>query len=148
MSNKRPTAGVHVGSASIVMIFAVLCLTVFASLSLVTANYERKLAEKSAAAVQQYYAADWQCETIYEQIYDSLQSGVEAARLQVPGVQVEQQNEIIYLTYAVEIDQQQQLAVKLAVLPEGAIRTEQWNVVAQPWDYAEDIHVWDGETES
>ena len=100
MSNKRSAMGVHVGSASIVMIFAVLCLTVFASLSLVTANYERKLAEKSAAAVQQYYAADWQCEAIYEQIYDSLQSGVEAARLQVPGVQVEQQNEIIYLTYA------------------------------------------------
>lgn len=69
--------------------------------------------------MQQYYAADWQCEAIYEQIYDSLQSGVEAARLQVPGVQVEQQNEIIYLTYAVEIDQQQQLAVKLAVLPEA-----------------------------
>lgn len=147
MSNKRRNAGVHVGSASIVMIFAVLCLTVFSGLSLMTANHERKLAEKSAAAVQQYYAADWQCEAIYEQIYNALQSGADAAQLQVPGVQAEAQKDITYLTYAVDIDEQQQLRVKLAVLPEGSIRTEQWSVVAQAWDYAEDINVWDGETE-
>lgn len=56
----RPTqpAGVNIGSASIVMIFAVLCLTVFAVLSFLTANSERALARKSAAAVTEFYAAD------------------------------------------------------------------------------------------
>lgn len=147
MNNERHTPAIHVGSASIVMIFAVLCLTVFASLSLVTANHERKLAEKTAAAVQQYYAADWQCEAIYEEIYHTLQSGVDAAQLQIAGVQVETQNAITYLTYAVDIDSRQQLMVKLAVLPEGHIRTEQWLVTAQAWDYAENINVWDGEVE-
>lgn len=147
MNNERHTPAIHVGSASIVMIFAVLCLTVFASLSLVTANHERKLAEKTAAAVQQYYAADWQCEAIYEEIYNTLQSGVDAAQLQIAGVQVETQNAITYLTYAVDIDSRQQLMVKLAVLPEGHIRTEQWLVTAQAWDYAENINVWDGEVE-
>ena len=63
------SAGMHVGSASIVMIFAILCLTVFSTLSFVTANHERSLAEKSALAVQQYYDADWQCEEIYEQMF-------------------------------------------------------------------------------
>lgn len=62
-------------AASIVMIFAVLCLTVFSSLSFVTANHERKLAEKSAAVIQQYYQADWNCEVMYEQIYQHLQKG-------------------------------------------------------------------------
>ena len=32
--DQRRSTGIHVGSASIVMIFAVLCLTVFSSLSL------------------------------------------------------------------------------------------------------------------
>lgn len=58
MKAERRSVGIHVGSASIVMIFAVLCLTVFSTLSFVTANHERKLAEKSTLAVQQYYAAD------------------------------------------------------------------------------------------
>ena len=54
MKAERRSVGINVGSASIVMIFAVLCLTVFSTLSFVTANHERKLAEKSALAVQHY----------------------------------------------------------------------------------------------
>ena len=68
MKAERRSVGINVGSASIVMIFAVLCLTVFSTLSFVTANHERKLAEKSALAVQHYYEADWQCEERYQQI--------------------------------------------------------------------------------
>ena len=59
MKDERRSVGVNVGSASIVMIFAVLCLTVFSTLSFVTAKHERKLAEKSAIAQQQYYESDW-----------------------------------------------------------------------------------------
>ena len=67
--NDKRSAGIHVGSASIIMIFAVLCLTVFSTLSYVTANQEYRLAQKSALAMEQYYAADWQCEVYYEQIF-------------------------------------------------------------------------------
>lgn len=148
MSDKRRTAGVHVGSASIVLIFAVLCLTVFASLSLVTANHERKLAEKSAEAVRQYYAADWQCEEIYQQIYQQLQSGVAVSQLTVPHVKVRQEGATAYLSYAVALDERQQLAVQLAVLPDGRIQTEQWQVLSQSWTYAEEIQVWDGEVDT
>ena len=91
------SAGMHVGSASIVMIFAILCLTVFSTLSFVTANHERSLAEKSALAVQQYYDADWQCEEIYEQIYQCLQENDNIERLQTLGVEMVQQNETRYL---------------------------------------------------
>ena len=49
----KRSAGIHVGSASIIMIFAVLCLTVFSTLSYVTANQEYRLAQKSALAMEQ-----------------------------------------------------------------------------------------------
>jgi len=146
MARKRRSTGVNVGSASIVMIFAVLCLTVFSTLSFVTANYERRLAEKSAQAVTQYYAADWQCEDIYQQIYNKLQNGVAADQLGIAGVQASQDATTTILSYTVPIDDEQALSVKLTVLPEGAIRTDQWCVTAiRQWEYNEQIQVWDGE---
>lgn len=146
MKRDRRSMGVNVGSASIVMIFAVLCLTVFSTLSFVTANHERKLTEKSTIAVQQYYDADWKCEEKYQQIYEKLQSGMKIEELQELGVQVETEETIHYLTYAVDIDGQQQIQVCLAVLPEGNIQTEQWKVVTtKHWQYDDHIDVWNGE---
>jgi hypothetical protein len=52
---------------------------------------------------------------------------------------------IYYLRYAEPIDENQQLQVCLAVLPEGCLETKQWKVVAvQDWNYDETIEVWDG----
>lgn len=146
MEHNRRSMGVNVGSASIVMIFAVLCLTVFSTLSFVTANHERKLADKAAASVQQYYEADWKCEEKYQNIYEKLQSGVKIEELQTIGVQVKTEELVHYLTYSVDIDEQQQIQVRLAVLPEGKIETEQWKVVAtKQWQYDDHVDVWDGE---
>lgn len=58
MQSERKSSGINIGSASIIMVFAVLCLTVFAVLSFITANSEYKLAVKSANSVKDYYAAD------------------------------------------------------------------------------------------
>lgn len=146
MKAERRSVGIHVGSASIVMIFAVLCLTVFSTLSFVTANHERKLAEKSALAVQQYYAADWQCEEIYQQIVQCLQTGGGIEQLEPLGVQIEQADGVQYLIYAADIDAEQQLQVRLAVWPDGSVQTKQWKVVAaREWEYKDGIAVWDGE---
>ena len=146
MKAERRSVGINVGSASIVMIFAVLCLTVFSTLSFVTANHERKLAEISALAVQQYYAADWQCEEIYQQIVQCLQTGGGIEQLEPLGVQIEQADGVQYLTYAADIDAEQQLQVCLAVWPDGSVQTKQWKVVAtREWEYKDEIAVWDGE---
>ena len=63
VSGKRST-GVNVGGSSILVIFILLCLTTFATLSMVSANADLKLTEKSAAAAQDYYAADAEAEQI------------------------------------------------------------------------------------
>ena len=46
------------GGASLLTVFAVLCLTVFALLSLSTVRADSRLSEASAQAVRDYYAAD------------------------------------------------------------------------------------------
>lgn len=146
MKAERRSVGINVGSASIVMIFAVLCLTVFSTLSFVTANHERKLAEKSALAVQQYYEADWQCEELYQQIIQCLQSGGGIEQLEALVVQVEEADGVQYVNYAADIDAEQQLQVCLAIWPDGSVQTKQWKVVAtREWEYDDGIAVWDGE---
>ena len=103
-------------------------------------------AEKSAAAIKQYYQADWNCEVMYERIYQHLQKGGEPEQLSLLGVQVEQQGALYYVTYTEDINDEEKLLVKLAVQPEGGLKTEQWKVIAaKQWNYDERIDVWNGE---
>ena len=56
------------GGSALMMIFAVLCLTVFAVLSLSTAKAGDALSESSTRATQAYYAADEQEERMFAKI--------------------------------------------------------------------------------
>lgn len=56
------------GAVSLVMIFAVLCLTVFSVLTLSTAVGESKLAQATVQHTADYYAADAQATAIAAQL--------------------------------------------------------------------------------
>jgi len=78
MINHKPkqhkSAGVNIGSASLVMVFVVLALTIFAVLSLVSANNELRLSAKFSESVKNYYAADYKACTIIETIENKVDS--------------------------------------------------------------------------
>jgi hypothetical protein len=57
-----------IGGSSLLVIFAVLCMTVFALLSLRTAQAEKQVADAAAQGVRQYYAADLQAQEIYARL--------------------------------------------------------------------------------
>lgn len=57
-AERRP----FVGGSSLIVIFAVLCLVVFAILTLTTETSARRLSEVSAEAVKAYYEADTKAE--------------------------------------------------------------------------------------
>lgn len=61
---KRRFSPPAVGGSSLLVIFAVLCLTVFAMLSLSTVLADERLRSSSADAVTEYYAADFEAENI------------------------------------------------------------------------------------
>lgn len=150
--NHHAEMGAHVGSASIVMIFAVLCLTIFAALAFETSSYEHRLAEKSAAAAQAYYIADSMAEERYLQICQLLQSGMEQdalyKELKAIDVAVELQGNQTRLYYAVPIDTAQVLQVVLVQRADAVLYTEQWNVASvTQWEYDDTLQVWDGTAE-
>lgn len=69
--NKK-SFGISVGSSSILMIFVILCLVSFASLSIVSANADHHLSEKIATRTTAYYEACNKAEQSLASIHDTL----------------------------------------------------------------------------
>lgn len=57
-SREEKPLGLNIGSASIIMVFTVLCLTVFSVLAFVSAASEYKTAQRFAESTRSYYEAD------------------------------------------------------------------------------------------
>lgn len=136
---KRGTSGppAAVGGSSLLVIFAVLCLTVFALLTLSTAAADSRLSQDAADAVEAYYQADSQAEALWARLRD--------------GEQPEKVSEITEETgstvykYTVPISQEQELQVCLQ-LKDGIWTVMQWQAVSTAdWQADEDLTVWDGE---
>ncbi len=72
MKKEKRSFGLSIGSSSILMVFVVLCLTTFATLSLVSANADYKLSRKTADAAAAYYALDTAGERMLSDLADLL----------------------------------------------------------------------------
>ena len=68
MEKKSRLSPPAIGGSSLLVIFAVLCLTVFCLLGLSTVQAEKRLADASAQAVVDYYEADSEAEMIFARI--------------------------------------------------------------------------------
>lgn len=163
--NKNRGTGVNVGSSSIMVIFILLCLTTFATLSLVSAGAAMRLTDKTAVATQEYYHADAAAEGILKEIDQVL---LENSRPQstpdefftacaqdipdkVPAASVQRDVDSLLVTYAVELNGYQQLQVSLRVppagSPDGRFAREQWTVVTTgKWKpESEGLNLWGGD---
>lgn len=77
MDEERRSVPPAPGASALLVIFAVLCLTVLAMLSLSTVQADARLSDASAEAVAGYYAADYQAEEILAQLREgTVPSGV------------------------------------------------------------------------
>lgn len=61
-------SGSIVGGSSVLVILAVLCMTVFALLSIATVKADIRLSEKQVSAIEDYYEADCRAEEIIGQL--------------------------------------------------------------------------------
>ena len=131
MSKKKQLSPPVVGASSLLVIFAVLCLTVFALLSISTVRADGRLGDKVQSAVTGYYQADCRA----EEILSRLRSG------EIPeGVTVENG---IY-TYACPISDTQVLAVQVTIT-KSSYRILCWQTMSTVrWEADDRIPVWDG----
>lgn len=119
-----------IGGSSLLVIFGVLCLTVFSLLSLSSVLAERRLADAAVQSVTEHYRADLQA----EEIYARLRSGerMESVR----------ETDGIY-EFTVPVSARQTLAV--------AVKQEQenwtvlrWQTVTTETEPDESLDVWKG----
>lgn len=123
-----------VGGSSLLVIFVVLCLTIFAVLGLSSVQAEGRLSTASADAVYGYYAADSEA----EEILAKLRQG------EVPdGVQKEGNR----YRYTCTVSDVQILRVEVELEGE-TYRIRRWQAEsATEWQAEDTLQVWDGTLE-
>ncbi len=124
-----------VGGSSLLVIFSILCLTVFALLALSTVKADIRIADASVQSVKDYYKADCEAEAILAKIRQG----------QIPEG-VEQQDGNRYF-YTCPVSDTQELNVLVEVEDES-FTIHQWKVVVtKQWSPEEYIEVWTPEEE-
>lgn len=130
MSKRKSFTTPVVGGSSLLVIFAVLCLTVFALLSLSTVLANGRLNEASVSAVSAYYEADTRAEEIF-------------ARLRQGEVPAEVQEADGIYSYSCPISENQNLEVELRKGAEGW-EVLRWQAVSVARWEEQRLDLWDG----
>jgi len=119
------------GVSSLLIIFSVLCLTVFAILSVSTASAGSRLSEKAAQSVTDYYAADSRA----EKTIAALRSG------EIPeGVSAD--GDIYSFTCPASDTLELQVNVRISGTDYEVL---QWQMVSTAdWQNDESLNLWDG----
>ncbi len=131
MKRKQPISIPALGGSSLLVIFAVLCLSVFALLSLSTVQAEKRMADAAADAVREYYAADLQA----QEVFARLRKGETIDGVQVSGD--------VY-SYCCIISEHQVLEVVLEKT-ETEWNVLRWQVVSGVESVNTILPVWNGE---
>lgn len=155
--------GLGVGASSILVIFVLLCLVTFATLSLVSARADRNLSQKAVSHTLEYYAASNEAEQILTQA-DSLLADCAAqadgeAEYQVLAAQAlaslgtcETREGTAVLQYTVGISENQTLSCSIAAVwplqsGDGFYRIERWQVESTgEWQPDEGLPVYGGQS--
>lgn len=121
-----------VGGSSLLVIFAVLCLTVFALLGLSTVQADTRLSDASAEAIEAYYNADCEAESILAR----LRNGETVDGVEIDGS---------WYSYSCPVNENQSLFVTVELTDDG-YTVWQWQTLPTiQWESDDSLVVWDGE---
>lgn len=132
--NKRKRSGSPppVSGSSLLVIFAILCLTTFALLSLSTVQAHLRRMNSLNSAVADYYAADCQAEAM---LAEARRDCVLRA---APRVDI--------CNWTVPVSDSQALAVEVVIRDTNDYTVRRWQLVSTAdWTPDDDLFVWDGE---
>jgi len=136
-------SGVGVGSASIVLVFAVLCLTIFSLITFVVAGNDKALVDAKIELVTGYYEADALAEEILlniltaDPVPDKI-LGVDIRKTYDEGLDAD----VVY--FFCEISSIKSLYVSL-VIREDSFDILNWRMYdTDEWVFDDSINVWPG----
>lgn len=142
-------SGIGVGSASIVLIFAVLCLTVFTLITYIVAGNHKALVDAEAELVTGYYEADSQAARILDLLLDT---GTAHAATAAAGTYEGTEVKTVFnddlgaetLYYHCPVNDRKALYVNV-LIEAGAYEILSWQMVdLNDWEADGAINIWDG----
>lgn len=162
MDNNRKSVsegrGMGVGYVSLIMLFAVICLTVLASLSYQAARANDKLNEKSISFTDGYYAADSKAKELLSQLDEaallSHESGFFGDSFGVlceeyKNVAVRKIPEGFEASFSQPVSDSLALSVKVVFFSaptEDRYRIDEWKTVSVDMAQDNSLGVWNGES--
>ena len=145
----RKGAAPMLGGASVIMVFAVLCLTIFAVLTLLTVESEARISASYAASVDNYYRADAEAAAFTVSI-KRLRSASKDAETFVTAARQSGADEVtndggtVTVRKAFPIDNNQTLMIVL-VSDGDTIRVKNWQTAfTGTWDNTSTTNLWNG----
>jgi len=137
-------SGIGVGSASIVLMFAILCLTIFSLITFVVAVNEKNLIDVKVDLVTGYYEADALAEYILDDILTA-----ETIPDSIRGVNIysgwDNEREVETTYFFCHISEIKALYVNIAV-KDGSFDILSWRMYdTDDWEYDDSLNVWTGE---
>lgn len=145
-------ANLGVGYTSIMIIFALVCLVIFAVLSLKAASSDMALNERSGEYLKEYYKADDiakqnLCE-LDELSYKARESGFFAETFQELAdgkpVLIRIVRDGCSADYSVPINERQELSVSITFKASGGYEINRWQCRTLSSANDDHLHVWDG----
>ena len=132
------------GGSSLLVVFAVLALTVFALLSLSTVRADVRLGDATEKMVSGYYAADVKA----QEILAKLRTGAplpEDVEFETTISDYPDHSETIF-SYSIPISDTQELQVEVLVEPDGSYQVRRWQAAAVGgWTFDDSLDLWDGD---
>ena len=137
-------SGIGIGSASMVLVFAVLCLTVFTLISYTAAGNDKALADVETGLVKNYYEADTLAECILAELLAADTPGPDSIR----GVEITTQWDLELAAETAEfscfVSEKKELYVKVAFYGDSydILSWRMRNI--EEWLIDDDLPVWPG----
>ena len=138
--------GMGGGSASIILIFAVLCLTVFTLIAFVVSGNEKALVDSEVMLVTDYYGADAKAEQILSEI---LKSDIRPET--VDGIIIDYwydfNSSVDMASFSCPLKNEKELFVSFAFVADAdTYQIHSWNLRnIGDWEFDDSINLWTGD---
>lgn len=150
MNNKR---GMGTGYVTVMLIFALICLTVFAVLSFQAAYADERLSARTVEYARRYYAADTDAKEILAQLdeiaYESRAEGFFAENFLEQSAQLAALYEemgAVRAEYSCAINERQEISVCVVFYEDSqkGFEVRRWQTVSDGAQQDSALGVWDG----
>lgn len=137
--------GIGVGSASIMLVFAVLCLTIFTMISLSSATTDKALANRLETLVTGYYDADTLAELILSDLLAVVgETGELPESAYDVDIAVSEQDGVVSISYICPINDSKELMVEVDFY-DGSYEIKIWRMQeTEPWHGETSVFYFEG----